>query len=95
MGFGYNRCSGTVSVGHRALLYRLLGFEANIPGIDQRRAHRLRTRVRTDLPYRASSQRFALTLYLSDETYTVDVGTWRVVTIAESCDVSGDGIVDR
>jgi hypothetical protein len=43
----------------------------------------------------ASSQRFALTLYLSDETYTVDVGTWHVVKIAESCDVIGDGTVDR
>jgi hypothetical protein len=51
MGFGYNWCNGMVSVGHRAPLYILLGFEANIPGIDQRRAHRLRTRVRTGLPY--------------------------------------------
>lgn len=51
MGFGCNWCSGTVSVGHRAPLYILLGFEANIPGIDQRRAHRLRTHVGTGLPY--------------------------------------------
>jgi len=36
-----------------------------------------------------------LTLYISDETCTVDVGTWRVVKIAESCDVNGDGTVDR
>jgi hypothetical protein len=43
----------------------------------------------------ASSQRFALTLSISDETCTVDVGTWRVVKIAEPCDANGDGTVDR
>jgi hypothetical protein len=36
-----------------------------------------------------------LTLSISDETCTVDVGTWRVVEIAGSCDVNGEGDGDR
>jgi hypothetical protein len=36
-----------------------------------------------------------LTLSISDESCAVDVGTWRVVKIAGSCDVNGDGTVNR
>jgi hypothetical protein len=36
-----------------------------------------------------------LTPYISDATCTVNGGTWRVVKIAESRDVSGDGTVDH